>query len=255
MNGALPADPGFLLLGGVLGLVFGSFSNVAAHRLPRGESPLRGRSCCPRCAGPIAARDNLPLLSFALLRGRCRKCREPISGRYPLVEAAGAAIGVSGAALVRDPALLVVWFLFLFLLLTLFVTDWEGLTLPDPLTLGGAAAGMLLAGARPDLTLPESFLGALVGFALLAGLRALWFLLRRQEGLGCGDAKMMLALGAFLGPAETLGALTLASAAALLVAGPLLLLGRIRRSTPLPFGAALALGGAASFAASVAGSG
>lgn len=251
MSGALPADPAFLFLAGALGSAFGSFCNVLAHRLPRGESSLRGRSRCPRCDRPIAARDNLPLLSFALLRGRCRECREPIPRRYPLVEAAGAAIGVSGAALLRDPALLVGWSLFLLLLLTLLVTDWEGLTLPDPLTLGGAAAGLLLAGPRPDLTLPEALLGASVGFALLAGLRGLWFLLRRQEALGRGDLKMMLLLGAFLGPSGTLGALTLASAAALLVALPLLLLRRIRRSTPIPFGAALALGGAASFVAGV----
>lgn len=255
MNGALPADPAFLLLAGAVGLAGGSFCNVLAHRLPRGESPLLGRSRCPRCTAPIAARDNLPLLSFALLRSRCRRCREPISWRYPMVEAVGAAIGISGAAFVRDPALLAGWFLFLFLLLTLSVTDREQLTLPDPLTRGGAAAGLVLAGPRPDLTLPESLLGALVGFALLAGLRSLWFRLRRQEGLGRGDPKMMLLLGAFLGPAGALTALTLASAAALLVTVPLLLLGRIRRSTPIPFGAALAFGGAASFVVSVTGTG
>lgn len=252
MNGALPADPAFLLLAGALGLAFGSFCNVLAHRLPRGESSLCGRSRCPRCDRPIAARDNLPLLSFALLRGRCRKCREPISRRYPLVEAAGAGIGVSGAVLLRDPALLVGWFLFLFLLLTLSVTDWEGLTLPDPLTLGGAAAGLLLAGLRPDLTLPEALFGASAGFALLAGLRALWSRLRpRQEAIGCGDLKMMLLLGVFLGPEGTFQALTVASGSALLVALPLLLLGRIHRLTPIPFGSALALGGAASFVTGV----
>lgn len=251
MSDALPPDPALLLLAGALGLAFGSFSNVLAHRLPRGESPLAGRSRCPRCDAPIRARDNLPLLSFALLRGRCRDCRRPISRRYPLVEAGGAAVAVSGTVFVPDPVLLVGWSLFLFLLLTLAVTDREGLTLPDPLTLGGAALGLLLAGPRPDLTLSEALLGALAGFGLLCGLRAIWLRFRDREAIGRGDLKMMLLLGVFLGPAGTLAALTLASASALVVALPLLLLGRIRHSTPLPFGAALAFGGAVSFVTGV----
>lgn len=239
---------GGLVFAGLVGLAVGSFLNSAATRLPRGESPLRGRSRCPQCGSPIRIRDNLPLVSYAALAGRCRGCRTGIPLRYPLVEAGGAAAALSGAALVPDPALLAAWFLFLCLALTLFVTDWEHLVLPDALTLGGAGAGLLLAVPRPDLTLLESAAGAALGFGLLAGLRGLWFRFRGVEAIGRGDLKLALLLGAFLGPVGVLRALAFASGLGLLAALPLLLLGRIRRDTPLPFGAALCLAGAACFA-------
>lgn len=232
---------------GLVGLAVGSFLNSVATRLPRGESPLRGRSRCPECHARIRARDNLPLVSYAALAGRCRDCRARIPFRYPLVEAGGAAAALFGTALVPDPALLAAWFLFLCLALTLFVTDWERLVLPDALTLGGAGAGLLLAVPRPDLTLFESAAGAAIGFGLLAGLRALWLRFRGVEAIGRGDLKLELLLGAFLGPAGVLRALVLASGLGLLLALPLLLAGRIRRDTPLPFGAALCLAGAACF--------
>lgn len=231
----------------LFGLAVGSFLNAAATRLPRGESPLRGRSRCPQCGSAIRIRDNLPLVSYAALAGRCRDCRARIPLRYPLLEAGGAAAALSGAALAPHPALLASWFVFLCLALTLFATDWERLVLPDALTLGGAGAGFLLAAPRPDLTLLESAAGAALGFGLLAGLRALWFRFRGVEAIGRGDLKLELLLGAFLGPIGVLRALALASGIGLAAALPLLLLGRIRRDTPLPFGAALCLAGAACF--------
>ena len=244
---SLPVGAGGLVFAGLVGLAVGSFLNSVATRLPRGESPLRGRSRCPRCGSPIRIRDNLPLVSYAALAGRCRDCRAGIPLRYPLVEAGGAAAALSGAALVPEPALLAAWFLFLCLTLTLLVTDWEHLVLPDSLTLGGAGAGFLLAVPRPDLTLLESAAGAALGFGLLAGLRALWLRFRGVEAIGRGDLKLELLLGAFLGPVGVLHALVLASGLGLLAALPLLLLGRIHRDTPLPFGAALCLAGAACF--------
>ena len=152
-----------------------------------------------------------------------------------------------------DPALVVSRLLLLSLLLALAVTDWERMVLPDALTLPGAALGLLLSGPRSDLDFVASAAGALLGATLLFVLRALWLRVRRVEAVGLGDVKLLLLIGAFLGPAPALGAVALAAALGVLVAGPLLLLGRIRRDTPLPFGTLLALGAGAVFVVSTGG--
>lgn len=234
-------DGALLLVLVPLGLVLGSFLNVVAHRLPPGQSLLLPRSRCPACAVPILLRDNLPVVSFLLLRGRCRSCRARISWRYPLVEILTAVV-VATAPLGGEPATAIAWILFGSLLLVLGVTDWERMVLPDALTLPGAALGLLLAIPRTGLDLGTSLLGAFVGAGLLLLLRGLWLRFRRVEALGWGDIKMLLMIGAFLGPGPTLGAVTLASALGLAAAAPLLLAGRIRRDTPLPFGSLLAIG-------------
>ena len=233
------------------GLVVGSFLNVLIHRLPAGESVLFPGSRCPACAAPIRVRDNLPVISWLRLGGRCRDCRARIPVRYPLVEV------LTGVlfwwAPEGDPALVVSRMLLLSLLLALAVTDWERMVLPDALTLPGAALGLLLAGPRSDLDLLTSAAGALLGAGLLFGLRALWLRFRGVEAVGLGDVKLLLLIGAFLGPAPALGAIALAAALGVLAAGPLLLLGRIRRDTPLPFGTLLALGAGVVFVVSTAG--
>lgn len=249
LGAALPGEVGLVarLLGG---LALGSFLNVLIHRLPERESLVSPRSRCPSCAAPIRWRDNLPVLSWVLRGGRCRDCRSVIPFRYPLVEILGAAIVVS-APTGRGAALLGAWILLLGLLLALGACDWERLVLPDALTLPGVAFGLALAGPRPDLDLASSVLGAFLGAGLLLGLRAVWLRFRAVEAVGWGDIKMLLLVGAFLGPGATLAAMAAASALGLLVAVPLLLLGRIGRDTPLPFGALLAIGAAAAFVASV----
>ena len=230
----------------LVGLGVGSFLNVVIHRLPAGESVLFPGSRCPVCATPIRVRDNLPVLSWLRLRGRCRDCRARISARYPLVELLTGLLFVF-APEGGDPPLVVARLVLGSLLLALAMTDWERMVLPDALTLPGAAFGLLLAGPRSDLDLVSSAGGACLGAALLLLLRGLWLRFRRIEAVGLGDVKLLLLIGAFLGPSAALAAIALASALGVLVAGPLLLLGRIRRDTPLPFGTLLALGAAVSF--------
>ncbi len=235
--------PLFLFLAG---LAVGSFLNVVVQRLPRGESVLAPRSRCPVCAAPIRPGDNLPVVSFVVLGGRCRACRTRIPLRYPVMEL------LTGVLFATAPTgegwtSLLTWILFGSLVLTLAATDLERFILPDALTLPGALAGLALAGPRPDLDLAASALGALLGAGLLLFVRWVWLRVRRVEALGQGDIKMMLLIGAFLGPAATLHAVVLASAAGLLIAGPLLLWERISRSTPLPFGTLLAVGAAIRF--------
>ena len=228
------------------GLLAGSFLNVVIQRLPAGESLLRPRSRCPRCQAPVRLCDNVPLASWIWLGGRCRDCRGRISLRYPLVEAMGGAVALWAVA-APEPIAVVTRAAFGSLLLALALTDWERMVLPDALTLPGALVGFLLAGPRADLDLLSALAGALLGGGLILGLRAVWRRLRGIEAVGLGDAKLLLLIGAFLGPAPTLTAITLAAAAGVVIAGPLLLLRKIRRETPLPFGSLLALGAAAAF--------
>lgn len=234
------------------GLAVGSFLNVLIHRLPAGESPRFPGSRCPACAAPIRVRDNLPVISWLRLGGRCRDCRARIPLRYPLVEILTGVLFVwaPGAG---DPALVASRILLLSLLLALAVTDWERMVLPDALTLPGAALGLLLSGPRSDLDLASSAAGALLGGTLLLSLRALWLRFRGIEAVGLGDVKLLLLIGAFLGPSAGLGAVALAAALGVLAGGPLLLLGRIQRDTALPFGTLLALAAGVVFVVSTGG--
>jgi len=183
----------------VFGLVFGSFLNVVIHRLPSGQSLFRPRSRCPQCLAPIRAYDNLPLLSYLILGGRCRHCRRRIPLTYPLVELlTGAcfltlhrAFGLSHyffAACVFTCALIVLGFI-----------DFRHQVLPDAVTFPGLGLAVAYAFFREDLTWLQSVLGAAVGGGTILLLYGLYYLIRKKEGLGLGDATMMLMVGAFLG--------------------------------------------------------
>ncbi len=237
------------ILGAALaGATLGSFLNVIATRLPAGESVARPRSHCRDCGRPLRLADLMPVLSFALLRGACRDCGARIPLRYPLVEAFGAALVVWAAAGGwSDPLHVLLRIAFLSLLLTLLVTDLERMILPDRLTLGGLAAGLAFAALGLPPGPLEAALGAVVGVGLPCALRFLYLRWRGVEALGLGDVKMLGMVGAFLGPAGVFQTLGLGSALALLATLPLLLLGRISRTTRIPFGAFLALAAAAAF--------
>jgi leader peptidase (prepilin peptidase)/N-methyltransferase len=212
------------------GLLIGSFLNVCVYRLPRDLSVVRPRSYCPACEHKIAWRDNIPLVSYLLLRGRCRHCGARIPVRYPLVELlTGALFGLTawklGAGL---PALK--WCLFDALMIGLTFSDLEERILPDEFTLGGAAAGIALSAVTPMdtgyahlflaavlsarwLSVAESILGALLASGLLWLIGRLYQAVRRKEGLGLGDVKMLALAGAFLGLHGALQTLVIASLA------------------------------------------
>lgn len=227
----------------ILGLVFGSFLNVCITRLPRHESIVRPRSRCPRCKNFIAAWDNIPVLSFLLLRGRCRSCRLPISWRYPAVEIGLAALWLL-CWLKYGPALQALGMAVLsFLLLGLAAMDAETLLLPNAVTLPGIVAGILYSGlacgqVRCALL---SALWACIAATFLMAVSSAYWLFRRRLGLGLGDAKLLALIAAWLGPADAVLALFLASIAAA-VYGIVLSVasGRWRSTTPLPLGSFLA---------------
>jgi leader peptidase (prepilin peptidase)/N-methyltransferase len=205
--------PGWFWMGvGVsLGLVFGSFLNVVIHRLPRGENLAFPASHCTSCGKPIRAFDNLPVLGWLLLRGRARCCQAPISARYPLVELMG---GLLGATLIQvvvlelplDTPLWQGGLLFaadlalgLALIAAAFI-DLSHMYLPDALTLGGAALGLLSVPLRNGASWQGSLLGAAVGFAIVwLPFDALHRLLRGKPGMGLGDAKLVMLAGAWFG--------------------------------------------------------
>jgi leader peptidase (prepilin peptidase)/N-methyltransferase len=226
-----------VLVAVLFGLVVGSFLNVVIHRVPRRESVVWPASHCPHCGEPIRPGDNLPLISYLLLRGRCRNCKEPISVRYPAVEATtgllfGAAAYEFGVSLVLLHALI-----FISVLIPLAVIDLEHRVLPNvivgPATLLGLVLSILVDPAGWWMYALSSIAVSGVLFCLA---------LIYPSGMGMGDVKMGGMLGAFLGPyaalAVFLGALLGAVSGGLLMAT-----GKIQRRSALPFGLFMAVGG------------
>jgi leader peptidase (prepilin peptidase)/N-methyltransferase len=224
------------------GLLWGSFLNVVIHRLPLRQSLVTPRSRCPRCGKAVAAYDNVPLASYLLLGGRCRHCREPISVRYPLVEASiGAASVVS---FYRHGLTLefLVELAFVAAMVALLFIDFDHQILPNTITLPGTVLGLALAGPRADLSFLDALLGAILGAGSLFLVSEVYFRLRRIEGLGMGDVKMMAMVGAFVGWKGVLLTLFLGSLLGTLVG--LLVMARQKGDlrTKLPFGTFLGLG-------------
>jgi leader peptidase (prepilin peptidase) / N-methyltransferase len=213
----------------VFGLVFGSFLNVCIYRMPRGISVVRPRSACPSCNTPIAAYDNIPVLSWFILRGRCRHCKARISGRYATVELATASFFLFSYLAAESIPSAIKYCVFSFLLIGLIFTDAETKLLPDLLTKPGIILGILFSLLVPVegptgillsrwgnfdwhiVSLINSFAGAVFGSAFILGTALLYEALRGVEGMGMGDVKLMALIGAFLGIKLTLLVLLLGS--------------------------------------------
>ena len=238
-----PLDLVFLVYAGVLGAAIGSFINVLVARLPAGESPVRPRSACPACGSTIAWYDNIPILSWFLLRGRCRRCGTRISIEYPLVEAATAAIWV-GIAWQYGPSWLgLQGAILLSLVLAIALIDARHYLIPDPLSIGGLVAGLALAPLPGPPSLLASVLGAAAGFAVLfaVGMAGEWMF--KKPAMGGGDMKMMAMVGAFLGPSGAMLTIFLGALVGTIVFAPVAL----RTDREVPFGVFLAIGAAATF--------
>ncbi|RMF92042.1 MAG: prepilin peptidase [Nitrospinota bacterium] len=226
--------PFFLFL---CGLLVGSFANVCIYRLPRGQSIIWPPSHCPSCQAPVKPYDNIPLLSFLLLRGRCRACRHPISWRYPLVEALNALLYLLVYSYYGFHLLTGIYALLLTILLIVTFIDLEHKIIPDRITLSGLLAGLLL-----NPLLPVSFFDALLGGLIGGGIFLLVALLSRG-GMGGGDIKLMAMLGVFLGWQRALLTIFLGVSSGALVGIVLMLLRKKGRKDQVPFGPFLALGG------------
>jgi len=224
-----------------VGAVVGSFLNVLIWRVPRGMSVVRPGSHCPACGAPIRWFDNVPILSWLALGGRCRRCRGRISPRYPVVEAAAGLLAVAallrhGISLPGFEALVFAW-----TSLALGLIDLEHQILPDVMTYPSIAFGLLCSHLGGLTTLADSLLGALVGAAVPALVIVLYKLVRGIEGMGWGDVKYLAAIGAVVGLRDCLWVLVVAAVLGALVGLALIVAGRGSGRTPLPFGSFLAL--------------
>jgi leader peptidase (prepilin peptidase) / N-methyltransferase len=238
-----------LVLLGVFGLMVGSFLNVCISRLPAGESIVTPRSHCRSCGAAIQWYDNVPLISYLVLGGRCRACRVSIGWRYPVIEFSTAiAFVIQGVAHGDDVPLLTSRLVFTALLIALFGTDLETQRLPNVLTLPGIIVGFVLSLFMP----PDpwaSLGGMLLGAGMLFVIRWAWFRATGVEGMGLGDVKMAGLIGAFLGPRQVWLVLLLASVGGAVIGIMFSLVRGRSLHSRLPFGTFLA---AAAFIASVA---
>ena len=241
----MPAElqPAFLVYVTLIGAAIGSFINVLVARLPLGESPVRPRSRCPNCSTQISWYDNVPMVSWILLGGRCRSCRAPISLEYLLVEAATASIWLGMAWLYGPTWNALLGAILLSLVLTIALIDSRHYLIPDPISLGGLAAGLscsLLPGSPTPLL---SLLGAAAGFGVLFGVGMLGEWMFKKPAMGGGDMKMMAMVGAFLGPAGAMLTIFLGALVGTIVFAPV----SLRTDREVPFGVFLAVGAAATF--------
>jgi leader peptidase (prepilin peptidase)/N-methyltransferase len=227
------------------GLLIGSFLNVVIARVPVGASLWRPGSACPGCGAAIAWYDNIPLLSFLALRGRCRVCSDRISWRYPLVEAVtGALFGAAGLAF--GPTLEgVVAAVLLAALVAITAIDLEHQIIPDVISLPGILAGVLANLAGGWVSWVDSIIGAIVGAGLFILIMLVGSWWAGQEAMGGGDMKLAAMLGAFLGWKVLLISLFLSTVAGGILSAILMTVGIRGRRDPIPFGPFLAAGGAA----------
>jgi leader peptidase (prepilin peptidase) / N-methyltransferase len=230
----------FLPLLSCAGLAIGSFATVVAHRVPRGESIVTGRSRCPSCGATIAAYDNVPVFSWLVLRGHCRGCGERISPRYPLTELAMAALFAATVAILGtdDVGELVLGLALCAVLVTVTLTDLERRVIPNTVLLVGALVGAGVAAASDPGSLPDRALAAAGagGFLLCVALAY-------PRGMGMGDVKLAAVMGLYLGRAVAPALLIGFAAGAVVGLVMIARKGAAARKQAIPFGPFLALGG------------
>jgi len=221
------------------GLLVGSFLTVVAHRVPRGESVVGGRSHCPECGAQIAAYDNVPVLSWLALRGRARCCGAPISPRYPLTElATGSLFAAVGVAFHDDAAQLLLGLVFVAALVAVTVTDLERRTIPNKVLLVASILGLAIAAiGEPDSLLERAIAAAAAGGLLFAAALAY------PRGMGLGDVKLAATMGLFLGRAVAPAIFVALLAGSLVGLAMIARHGAAARKQAIPFGPFLALGG------------
>lgn len=249
----------------VLGLLIGSFLNVVIHRLPKMlEADFRHecanldrpeddqlppgpkynlvvpRSACPGCGMQIAGYDNIPVLSWLLLRGKCRRCKAPISARYPLVELVTAGISAGLAYHYGCTAMLAGALPFAWILIALFMIDIDTFYLPDDLTLPLLWLGLLFNLYGTFVPLRAAVLGAVVGYLTLWSFAKLYELVRGQPGMGHGDFKLLAAIGAWLGVLSLPAVIVLSALVGSVIGISLILIGKRSWTNRLPFGPYLA---------------
>jgi leader peptidase (prepilin peptidase) / N-methyltransferase len=261
------STPAAIVVAAGWGAIWGSFFNVVIARVPRGESVVRPASRCGSCGTPVRPRDNIPIVSYFLLRGRCRACGTHFSARYPLVEALTAVLSAlvfwwfagsdGGELLAVRLGRFAVYFLFTGTLIVLSFIDFDTKRLPDVITIPGTAVLFLAAFAAHDVPWTERAIGVAAGYLFVRLIADFYYYVLKREGLGLGDGKLLALMGAVLGWKALPVILFAGSMLGSVVSIPLLLLARRRgddpaagqpdppstlRNVQVPFGPFLAVG-------------
>ncbi len=242
-----PAFPFLLisLFAFIFGAIIGSFLNVCIHRLPLGLSISHPRSRCPQCETPIAFYDNLPILSWLILKGRCRRCGLKIPGRYPLVELYTALLAVCVYFKYGLTPTALIYFIFIAVLLVVTFIDIDHRIIPNRITLPGIPLAFLGSFLLPQVSWIDSLLGILAGGGVLLLVATLYKAITRKEGMGGGDIKLLAMMGALMGWQGTLFTIFVASLAGSITGLAIMLRHGRSMKMAVPFGPFLALGGIA----------
>ena len=220
----------------ILGLILGSFFNVCIWRIPRDQSIVKPPSHCPACNRDIKWYDNIPLVSYIILRGKCRACGERISIRYPAIElASGILIAYTYWHFGFSPFLPFA-LIYISFMIIMFVIDLEHFILPDRFTLTLIPIGFISSFFREDFSWKDSLLGMLAGGGLIALFSIFYYLYKRKVGMGGGDIKLMAAVGAYLGAKLALLSIVIGSVGGVLVMLPIMAIRKKKMDTMLPFG-------------------
>jgi len=222
----------------IFGAMVGSFLNVVIIRLPQGESIVFPASRCPKCDQPIRGYDNIPILSYFLLRGKCRDCGEHISSRYPFIEFLSAALSVALYLKFGLSPLFGVLFIFCAAMLAIFWIDLDHMIIPDVISLNGIIVGIVAAflGFLPGVEWLQSLSGILLGGLSLYVPAYIYEKVRHTEGLGAGDVKLLAMIGSFTGPYGVVFVLFFSSLIGSLAALIGMSIKNVHSSTPIPFG-------------------
>lgn len=240
----MPGDPILTALGVLFGAVIGSFLNVCILRLPAELSVVRPGSRCPKCGYALRWYDNVPLVSWLILGGKCRQCRTPISIQYPLVELATALLWAGFTWQLGASLAMLSGGVFFTLLLGIAMTDAREYIIPDEFSIGGLVAGLLFALPGGFHAIGEALLGAASGFVLLYAVAVGGKAVFKEEAMGGGDIKMMAMVGAFTGWVGVLLTIFLGSLLGTLIFVPFAVLGKKKL---VPFGVFLSLGAAVTY--------
>ena len=225
---------------GAVGLCFGSFLNVVIYRLPLSKSLVRPGSSCPACGARVRWYDNIPLLSYIFLRGKCRSCKAPISIRYPMIEVLAGALTVAMFAVFGITPQAGINLLLVLAMVAVAFIDAEHMIIPDSISLGGIVVGLGLSFVPKGVVPLDALIGASAGVVFLGLLRWAHMKTAGIEGMGLGDVKLAGTIGAFMGW-YSLPMIFLTSAlVGLLIGGISILAQRKGARTPLPFGTFLA---------------
>jgi leader peptidase (prepilin peptidase)/N-methyltransferase len=239
----MTATPAMIAVAGMFGLLVGSFLNVCIYRLPLGRSVVFPPSACGSCQRPLRWFENIPVVSWLVLGGRCARCKARISPQYPIVELVTGVLFATTVALTPIGPLLAARLLFGAALIVLFAIDLEHQILPNVITLPGVVVGLAFALVAPP-GWRASLIGAAAGGGVLYAIAAGYYYVRHEDGLGMGDVKMLAMIGAFLGWQLMLLTLVLASLSGALVGVAIIVFQRGSMKYALPFGTFLAVGAA-----------